>query len=314
MSYSVELISPEEKDRLYETYESRLLYTNKAEIYGCCIKILTDSEATTNKWEDNFFTANENNRSHGRLIVLSLPGQPFSIKYDAYTKTAFLINVDYYGWVKSIALAVAGDVLEDEHRIYSVHGAMIDINCLGVSIIAPSGTGKTTHSWGLLRIPTARLISDDWYFVRLSSREPLAFGSEKNTYIQADIGKIWNEYERLVDKATFDQRGRAIVNVRWIVGNGGVIPMATLKKVIMLKRDPADKKIVTPMDAEEAVQYLLAHNFCNPHLLVKDERKTALRTNFFRQLFEQTDVYLVNTIATPHETQDEIRLVFSLKK
>jgi hypothetical protein len=314
MSYSVELISPEEKDMLYETYEPKLLYTNKAEIYGCCIKILTDSEATKNKWEDNFFTANENNRSHGRLIVLSLPDQPFSVKYDAYTKTAFLINVDYYGWVKSIALAVAGDVLEDEHRIYSVHGAMIDINCMGVSIIAPSGTGKTTHSWGLLRIPTARLISDDWYFVRLSSREPLAFGSEKNTYIQADIGKIWNEYERLVDKATFDQRGRAIVNVRWIVGNGGVIPMATLKKVIMLKRDPADKNIVTPMNVEEAVQYLLAHNFCNPHLLVKDERKTAIRTNFFRKLFEQTDVYLVNTTATPHETQDEIRSVLSLKK
>ena len=314
MSYSVELISPEEKDRLYETYEPRMLYTNKAEIYGCCIKILTDSEATKNKWEDNFFTANENNRSHGRLIVLSLPGQPFSVKYDAYTKTAFLINVDYYGWVKSIALAVAGDVLEDEHRIYSVHGTMIDINCMGVSIIAPSGTGKTTHSWGLLRIPTARLISDDWYFVRLSSREPLAFGSEKNTYIQADIGKIWNEYERLVDKATFDQRGRAIVNVRWIVGNGGVIPMATLKKIIMLKRDPADKNIVTPLDVEEAIQYLLAHNFCNPHLLVKDERKINVRTNFFRKLFEQTDVYLVNTTATPHETQDEIRTVLSLKK
>ena len=314
MSYSVELISPEEKDRLYETYEPRLLYTNKAEIYGCCIKILTDSEATRNEWEDNFFTADENNRSHGRLIVLSLPGQPFSVKYDAYTKTAFLINVDYYGWVKSIALAVAGDVLEDEHRIYSVHGAMIDVNCMGVSIIGPSGTGKTTHSWGLLRIPTARLISDDWYFVRLSSREPLAFGSEKNTYIEADIGKIWNEYERLVDKATFDQRGRAVVNVRWIVGNGGVIPMTTLKKVIMLKRDPADKKIVTPMNVEEAVQYLLAHNFCNPHLLVKDQRKTAVRTNFFRKLFEQTEVYLVNTTATPHETQDEIRKVLSFKK
>ena len=87
--------------------------------------------------EDNFFTANENNRSHGRLIVLSNPSEPFSVKYDAYTKTAFLINVDYYGWVKSIALAVAGDILEDEHRIYSVHGAMIEVDRLGVSIIAP---------------------------------------------------------------------------------------------------------------------------------------------------------------------------------
>jgi hypothetical protein len=314
MSYSVELISPQEREKLFEIYEPQLFYTSKVEIYGCCIKILTDSEAIKNKWEDNFFSANENNRSHGRLIVISVPDQPFSVKYDAYTKTAFLINVDYYGWVKSIALAVAGDILEDEHQIYSIHGAMIDINCLGVSIIAPSGTGKTTHSWGLLRIPTARLISDDWYFVRLSSREPLAFSSEKNTYIQADIGKIWNEYEHLVDKATFDQRGRAIVNVRWIVGNGGVIPMGTVHKIILLKRDPSDKNIFTPLNAEQAVQYLLEHNFCNPHQLVKDERKTTLRKNFFQKLFDQTDVYLVNTTATPQETQDEIRTILSLKK
>ena len=307
MSYSVQLISPEEKERLYKLYEPNWLYTSKAEIYGCCIKILTDSEQIKNKWEDNFFSANENNRSHGRLLVLSMPEEPMSVKYDPYTKTAFLVNVDYYGWVKSIALAVAGDILEDEHRIYSVHGAMIEVDCLGVSIIAPSGTGKTTHSWGLLRNPTARLISDDWYFVRLSSREPLAFGSEKNTYIQAGIGKIWNEYERLVDKATFDQRGRAIVNVRWIVGSGGVIPMATLHKIILLKRDPTDKSIVTTLTADEGVEYLLAHNFCNPHQLVKDQRKIELRTNFFRKLFKQTDVHLVNTTASPHETQEEIR-------
>ena len=44
MSYSVQLISPQEKDQLYEAYEPRLLYTSKAEIYGCCIKILTNSE------------------------------------------------------------------------------------------------------------------------------------------------------------------------------------------------------------------------------------------------------------------------------
>lgn len=313
MSYTVQLISPEEKDRLFEEYEPRLLYTSKAEIYGCCIKILTDDAVTKDKWEDNFYSANETNRSHGRLVVLTQPGEPFSVKYDPYTKTAFLLNVDYYGWVKSIALAVAGDILEDEHRIYSVHGAMIDISCLGVSIIAPSGTGKTTHSWGLLRIPTARLISDDWYFVRLSTREPLAFGSEKNTYIQADIGKIWNEYERLVDKATLDQRGRAIVNVRWIVGGGGVIPMATIHKIIFLKRDPQDKRIVIPLTQEEAVQYLLDNNFCNPHQLVKDERKLALRTGFFRKLFQQTKVYLINTTGTPQETQSEIRKVIGLE-
>jgi hypothetical protein len=109
----------------------------------------------------------ENTRAHGRLIVLEDTGQPMSIKYDPYTKTAFLINVDYYGWTKSVALAVAGNVLEDKHRIYSVHCATIDVDCVGVSIIAPSGTGKTAHSWELLRMEKTRLVSDDWYFVRL---------------------------------------------------------------------------------------------------------------------------------------------------
>jgi hypothetical protein len=313
-SYSVQLISSQEKEELYEKYEPRLLYTNKADVYGCCIKLLTEVERVHSEWEDNFYSMSENTRSHGRLIVLKEPNQPMTVKYDAYTKTAFLVNIDYYGWIKSIALALAGDVLEDEHRIYSVHGAAIDLGGMGVSIIAPSGTGKTTHAWGLLRLPYGRLVSDDWYFVRLSSREPLAFGSEKNCYIEADIGKIWNEYERLVDKATFDEKGRAVVNVRWIVGPGGVIPLTTMKKIILLKREAADPSIVTSMSTDDGLQYLLQHDFCNPHQLVRDERKKALRLEFFRRYFSQTAVYLVNTTGTPEQTQREIRRVIGINE
>jgi hypothetical protein len=312
MNYQVQLITPNEKDRLFQEYQDRFLYSSKADVYGCCVKLLTDIEHVKNLWEDNLFSMNENTRSHGRLVVLEKQGEPLTVKYEPYTKTAFLVNVDYYGWVKSIALAVAGDVLEDEHGIYSVHGAALDVGCMGVSIIAPSGTGKTTHAWGLLRLPTARLVSDDWYFVRLSSREPLAFGSEKNCYIEADIGKIWNEYERLVDKARFDEKGRAVVNVRWIVGNGGVIPLVTMKKIILLKRDPSDQTISAHLTAEEALRYVVSHDFCNPHQLVRDERKLELRTNFFRRYFEQTDVYLVNTTGTPQETQTEIRRLLAI--
>jgi hypothetical protein len=314
MSYIVGLISPEDKERLFQIYESRLHYTCKADVYGCCIKLLTDSESIKNEWEDNFYSANENTRSHGRLVVLNEPNQPLSIQYDPYTKTAFLINVDYYGWIKSIALAVAGDLLEDDHKINSVHGASIDVDGVGVSIIAPSGTGKTTHSWGLLLSKNARLISDDWFFVRLSNRQPLAFGSEKNCYIDADLGKIWNAYEGLVDKTRFDRRGRAVVNVRWIVGGGGVIPMTTMRKIILLKRDAQDTTIVKHCTIDEALGFMIEKNFCNPHQLVRDERKMELRKNFFRRFFEQTDVYIVNTTGTPQSTQEEIRRLVSEKK
>jgi hypothetical protein len=313
-SYQVEYITPQRKEELFEKYHKRILYANKAEIYGCCIKLLTENPQIKDWWEDNFYAMSENTRSHARIVVLQELNQPASIKYDPYTKSTFLINIDYYGWVKSIALALAGDVLEDEHKINSVHGAAIDVDCMGVSIIAPSGTGKTTHSWGLLRLPNSRLVSDDWYFVRLTNREPLAFGSEKNCYVDADIGKIWNEYEKLIDKATFDQKGRAVVNVRWIVGSGGVIPLATLRKVILLKRDPQDKKVSMCLTAKQAVDYLVEHDFCNPHQLVRNNRKFQLRKNFFSNLFKQTDTYLVNTTGSPQETQSEIRKILNIKQ
>lgn len=307
VSYPIELIGIEEKDRLYAKYESKFLYTAKASIYGCCLKLLTGVEYVKERWEDSFYSMSEDTRSHGRLIVLKEKGKKLGVKYDPYTKTAFLFNIDYYGWVKSIALGIAGDVLEDEHSIYSVHGAAIDIKGKGVSLIAPPGTGKTTHSWGLLGLKTARLVADDWYFVRLSSREPLAFGSEKNSYIEADIGKIWGEYEKLVKKAHFDPQGRAVVNVRWIVGSGGVIPMSTIQEIILLKRDPKDENIVTELGAKEALQYLITNNFCNPHQLVKDKRKLELRKKFFHQYLRQTSVHMVNTTPPPHETQRKIR-------
>lgn len=306
-SYRIELIDVAEKDHLYGKYESRFLYTRKASVYGCCMKLLTNLEYVKERWDDNFYSMCEDVRSHGRLIVTEEPRKRMSIRYDPYTKTAFLINVDYYGWIKSLALAVAGDVLEDEHRIYSVHGAAIDVGGHGVSLIAPSGTGKTTHSWGILQLRKARLVADDWYFVRLSSREPLAFGSEKNSYIEADIGKIWGQYERLVEKVQFDPQGRAVVNVRWIVGAGGVIPMTTMQQIILMKRDPTDKKIVKELSKEEALEYLLVNNFCNPHQLVTDKRKLKLRREFFKQYLKQTRVHMVNTTSPPQETQKTIR-------
>ena len=69
-SYKVQLIDVEEKDRLCEKYEKRYLYTRKASIYGCCIKLLTDVEYVKERWDDNFYSMSEDVRSHGRLIVI----------------------------------------------------------------------------------------------------------------------------------------------------------------------------------------------------------------------------------------------------
>ena len=307
MSYPVRLIAPEEKDVLYEKYSSCNFHTSKADINGVCLKLYTMDDATMGMWEDNFYAMSETVRSHGRIICLDDPGRPLEVLYEPLAKTAFLFNFDYYGWVKSVALAVAGDVLEDEHQIYSVHGAALDIDGKGITLIAPSKTGKTTHSWGLLRSKAARLVTDDWYFVRLSDRRPMAFASEKNCYIDADIGTIWDEYRDLVEKAKFDNKQRAVVNVRWVAGKGSVIPMITIHEVVLLRRDRSDPEQVRELSPDEAWEYLVANDLCNPHQMVRDERKMRLRERFFRQFLSQAKVHLVNTTASPAETQEAIR-------
>ena len=306
MPYPIEIIDSEEKRRLYAALAKLPLYTRKANVYGCCIKLLTDSRSFVDIWSDNFYTADENIRSHGRLLAIEDPTQPLHMKYEPLTKTAFIFNFDYYGWIKSVALAVAGDMLEDAHEIHSVHGAVLDIEGSGVALIAPSGVGKTTHSWGMLRNSGVRLVADDWFFVRIYEKSALAYGSEKNCYVDADLGKIWSEYKETLERVVVDKRGRAVVNARWVVGIDGVVPLTTMKKVVLLKRDPSDKSIVREITKEEALDLLVRNDFYNPHQLVRDERKLALRTEFFRNLLGKTRAYVANTSQPPMVVQDNI--------
>ncbi len=310
--YEVELFSIKDKGALMEKYAEHLLYEERADIYGCCIKLLTDIKYVKERWEENFYPMSAHVRSHGRIIVTEESGEKQRVFYDQLSKTAFQINVDRYGWIKSIALSIASDILEDSHGINSVHGACVDINGQGVCLIAPSGTGKTTHTFGLLRLKGVRVISDDWFFVRLMADQSVAFSSEKNSYIQADIAEVWGEYQKLVDKAEFDSKGKAVVNVRWIVGKGKMLPMTTLKKAILLKRDAEDETIVRKLSPEEATRYIESVDFCNPHMLVKDERKLELRKQFFKEFFASLEIHIVNTKAPIPEAHQAIKDIIGM--
>lgn len=311
MRYSVRLISIPEKERLFARLKPGLLFDRKANLFGTCIKLYTNSRDIKESWEDNFYSMSEMVKSHGRVIAHYEDGRRQSVLYEPYTHTAFLTNVTYYGFVKSIALGVAGDILEDQHETYSVHGAAVDVDGQGVGLIAPSGTGKTTHAFGLLQMPRTRFVSDDWYFVRMFGRDAIAYSSEKNSYIRQDIGKFWPEFADLVKKVKLDDQGRAVADVRWVVGREHFRESATLRKVILLKRNRADKKVVSRLTAKEALRFLVENGFCNPHLLVRDKRKLELRTNSFRELFKRTECYLVNTVPPPLETQTCIREIIT---
>lgn len=307
MAYSIEIISIERKEELAEQYTNQVLYEVKSEIYGCCIKLLTGSSLVKEAWGESFYSASQNIRSHGRIYVLEDKSiEENLVCYDPLSRSCFIFNMDYYGWIKSLALSLAGDILEDNHSIYSVHGACLDLGGKGVCILGGSGAGKTTHTYGLMRRPNVRVVSDDWFFARIFGEDILAFGSEKNFYIRADLADIWKEFSGMVDRAVFDQKGRAVVDLRWLVGKGRILPLTTLQTVIILKRDPSQSETVRQMQAGQALAVLEGNDYFNPHLLVKNEFKRRLRSRFFGKLLASTRVFEVNTKGTPEESQRAI--------
>jgi len=304
--YSVELISPERKIELAEEYADQVLYEVKSEIYGCCIKLLTGMRDVRNRWEDSFYFMSQSVRSHGRMYVVNEPGDKNRVLYDPQSKTAFLVNFDYYGWIKSLALSLAGDILEDEHGIHSVHGACLDLDGRGICIIGGSGTGKTTHTYGLLRDPRVRVVSDDWFFGRIYGRDVLGYGSEKNFYIRSELASIWKEFSWLVERAELDSMGRGVVDLRWAIGKGRILPLTTIRHVFILKRDSSDDRIVR-LSPEDALQTVEKNGYFNPHLLVDGDLKRRIRSGFFRAMLSGASVWVVNTTGTPEETQSMIR-------
>lgn len=313
MGYTITLISVEEKEDLVKRYASRIRYELKSEIYGCCIKLLTDSAVVRDRWSDNLYSMSQNVRSHGRLYVFNDPEEKNDhVYFDPYTKTVFLLNILYYGWIKSLALSVAGDILEDEHEIYSIHGACLDTGHGGLCILGASGSGKTTHTYGLLRNETIRVIADDWFFSRVYGSTILAYGSEKNFYIRADLATIWPEFHDLVDRAEFDQERRAVVDLRWVVGKGRILPLTTLRTVIILTRTEGNSSTCEEIDNGKALVLLEKNGYYNPHYLVRNPHKARIRKEFFRNLLTRTRVFEVNTAGTPEETQRLIQKITNL--
>lgn len=307
MGYEIELIDRDTCEKLRSKYVDGTLFSAKADLEGICVELQTADRIHADMWRDNFYSMSDHTRSHAKIICVNDPDERMIVKFDPEINVAFVFNFEYYGWIKSIALGIAGNILEEAHGIFSVHGAALDIDGVGITLIAPSKTGKTTQSWGLLRAQNAHLISDDWYFVELGCKRPFVFGSEKNCYIDADIGDVWKEYEPLVKNVKFDNKGRGIANVRWIAGGRAVIKNTCIRHIILMKRDPEDPIVYRELSTEEAVNYMAANDLCNPHQIVRTDRKKKIREEFFEKFFSSCSVHMVNTIKSPTETQNVIR-------
>ncbi len=303
MGYDIKIITADEKEKELSKKKLSDFYQAKAEIYGTCIKLFTDNYEFRQMWVENFKPILDMIRPHGRVFAYN-DGKEMKVLYEPYTKTVIIKNCDYYGWIKSIALGLVNEYLEDvpsEHRRYSIHGSCIEKCNDAIGIIGPSGSGKTTLTYGLLRQNCINFLTDDWFFVRIRENGIRVFSSEKNSYLRDGLEQNWPEFEKKIKNIKKDGHGRFLIDVKKIFSQDRVIEISNLKLVIILTRDKQLEPI-KKLSEKEAIEYMKKNNFCNPHLLIKTKRKTNFRIKFFSELFSKIPVYLLNTIETPKES------------
>lgn len=293
--YKVERITPEEKERLLSGIYSKPLHESKANIYGACVKFFTDSREQRGMWEDNFHPMLESIRPHARVVSVK-SGKGMRVRYEPVSKTVIIENCSYYGWVKSIALGLVAEFLEDfksEHRRYSIHGSYVDFGGNGIAMVGPSGSGKTTLTYGLMLEKYANFLTDDWMFVRIAN-DVLVNSSEKNSCIRGNIGKDWKQYARKMKGMCLGRDAcREIVDVRMLFGEERIFERSVMGAAVLLRNEKG-KEAFRELKSAEAVDYLAKGDFCNPHQLSRSPKKTWARKRFFAELFERVPVYSLN--------------------
>jgi hypothetical protein len=147
-----------------------------AVIHGIRARMFTNSEHLCDFWMHNWFSPEEWEQATGRqtegrpgVVVYALTGvegeQPAAY-YNRDASEIIFFNTSYYGQLKSWTLGAVGRVLAEEYGIHSIHGACVVFNGRAILYIAPTGTGKSTSSYGLTPYPGTRFHSDDWVYVR----------------------------------------------------------------------------------------------------------------------------------------------------
>lgn len=156
------------------------LFRSDVVIHGVRVRATTNSEHLHDFWVDNWYSPEEWKAVTGaapsrepQVTVFALGGvteQPEAAYYSRKTNTIVFFNTAYYGQLKSWVLGAVGRVLAEEYGIHSVHGACVEKEGHGILYIAPTGTGKSTSSYGLVGFPHTRFHSDDWVYIRYTFR------------------------------------------------------------------------------------------------------------------------------------------------
>jgi aspartate/methionine/tyrosine aminotransferase len=282
------------RNMLIDEVEHNLPYDNyyewNANINGIIIQLRTNSSHLYNFWVESWYPAQIESdlEPHGIIYaVVELPGKESHAYYNSESKTAILINTSYFGQLKSIALGMVADIGERQFDVHFVHGACIDFHGEGLLMIAPDGTGKSTHIWKLLELEDAMFHSEKWVFLRYRPGLVIADNPERKLYLKTKLAREHPHLMELFDRSKCENvvmskedcrdlecqtgdcqldmgepycywasgRSRAILDPAWLHGPQKYVKRSEIRWVLLFHRDE-NAPHVEKLEIEEALHYV----------------------------------------------------------
>ena len=178
-------------------------------IHGLRVRAITNSEHLIGYWRDNWYSPEEWMRNTGKkpadtpdVLVIALgriPTEQEAAYYSRLHDTVVFFNTSYYGQLKSWVLGAVGRKLAVEYGIHSIHGAVVTKDGKGLLYIAPTGTGKSTSTYGVMEFPNTRFHSDDWVYVRYAypTKDGRKISPARVIVDGKDVARGWQTYRWL---------------------------------------------------------------------------------------------------------------------
>jgi hypothetical protein len=200
------------------------VHTHDVLIHGLRVRAITNSEHLIGYWRDNWYSPEEWTRLTGKtpadspdVLVVALgriPTEQEAAYYSRQNDTVVFFNTSYYGQLKSWVLGAVGRKLAVEYGIHSIHGAVVTKDGKGLLYIAPTGTGKSTSTYGVMEFPNTRFHSDDWVYVRYAypTKDGARISPARIVVDGEDVARGWQTYRWLEEHARSDATviGRAL--------------------------------------------------------------------------------------------------------
>ncbi len=323
--YPVKNITLEERNELIEISERYLsydsLFTWNANINGFIIQLRTNNAHLDDFWRENWFPApnDPNTRPHGVIYAVSnvYDTEP-SINYHSDSKICVIINIESYKIIRSIALGMVLDDAEQKEQLQFIRGALIDLDGVGIVIMGLSDYDIATHTFLLLEMNRARIHSNDWIYVEQLGGEKGRIStliSERKFLIHKNISQISQRLRLLYEKCK-KVNDYFILDPLWIEGKEKYINTTRIRVIFILESNPNDEEVVRRLTKKEFINSLTnaKEPFLNPHILVNSANRTDLEFEFYKNIYQYSAVYWINTSKPLFEIQKTMKNIINSKE